>query len=287
VSLLQRWQGPPGKAHSMAVSFADGWAWLARTGDGQRFTQITVAADAPDFPKKPALRDYFFKYLTSVDEAGTFYRDAKPKGELVSRSSTNVLHLNPVQRRVIRVGDAAMAGDPLSGNGIFNALSTALIAPSIINTIIRSGDRSALATQFYNDRIAHTFQRFARIGRDFYALEQRWSGNHFWRSRAEWPDREPAHSALEPAIVGVEKKPVVDNYQIQLRDVVVTSDQPLGVWHLDGIELAPVVAELRKKPPLQNGEWHRQIPSLVNADPGLVAALTAWLVKYGVIGRTT
>ena len=117
VSLLQRWQGPQGRGHSMAVSFADGWAWLARTGDGQRFTQITVAADAADFPKKPALRDYFFKYLTSIDEAGTFYQDAKPIGELVSRSSTNVLHLNPVQGRVIRVGDAAMAGDPLSGIG--------------------------------------------------------------------------------------------------------------------------------------------------------------------------
>ena len=142
-----------------------------------------------------------------------------------------------------------------------------------------------MATQFYNDRIGHTFQRFARIGRDFYALEQRWSAHHFWRSRAVWPDREPAHSDLEPAIVAIEKKPVVDNYQIQLRDVVVTSDQPLGVWHLNGIELAPVVTALRKAPPLPNGEWHGHVPSLVNRDPGQVAAVTAWLVKYGVIAQ--
>ncbi|RLA39069.1 MAG: FAD-dependent oxidoreductase, partial [Gammaproteobacteria bacterium] len=63
VSLLQHWQGPPVAAQSMAVSFSEGWAWLARTADGQRFTQVTVAADAPDFPKKSALHDYFQKHL--------------------------------------------------------------------------------------------------------------------------------------------------------------------------------------------------------------------------------
>jgi hypothetical protein len=280
VSLLQRWKGPETQAQSLAVSFTDGWAWLARTADGQRFTQVTVAADAADFPKKPALRDYFLQQLAGIEEAEPFTRDASMAGELVARSSTAVLHPDPLQQRLMRVGDAAMASDPLSGNGIFNALSTALVAPSIINTIIQSPQRAELAERFYNDRLEHTFQRFARIGRDFYALEQRWPDHHFWRKRARWPDQEPAHGALQPNIVGMEQKPVVDTNQITLREVVVTSDQPLGVWHVAGVELAPLVRELIQAPPHQN--WQQYLPEHgVSAEQ--LAALTAWLLKYQVI----
>lgn len=280
VSLLQRWRGPPTEPKSTAVSFADGWAWLASTGDGQRFTQITVAADAADFPKRPALRDYFFRYLNSIEEAREFYSDAETVGELVARSSTSVLYRNPIQHRVMRIGDAALAGDPLSGNGIFNALSTALIAPSIVNTIIQSPLRSALAEQFYQNRIGHTFQRLARMGRDFYALEQRWPDRPFWQQRAAWPDREPAHNELTPALVGIELKPVVENDQIQQREVAVTTDQPLGVWHVAGIELAPVIRALPKEPRRPDLETLRQLPALSTADSRQFAAVAAWLNKY-------
>ena len=283
VSLLQHWQGPQCTPQSMAASFADGWAWLARTADGQRFTQITLAADAPDFPKKSALRDYYFQHLSSVEEAVEFYQDAEPQGELAARSSTAVLHNDSLQGRLIRVGDAAIAPDPLSGNGIFNALSTALVAPTVINTILQSPSHASLAAHFYEERVRHAFMRFARIGRDFYGMEECWSANHFWQARAQWPDAEPAHNALAPQVVSIGNKPVVDNYQIREREVVVTSDQPLGVWHLDGIELAPVVKAVRERPLQTINELYEYLPSRVSADKRQLPLLVAWLLKYGLV----
>ena len=267
----------------MAASFADGWAWLARTADGQRFTQVTLAADAPDFPKKSALRDYYFQHLGSVEEALEFYQDAEPQGELTARSSTAVLHNDSLQGRLIRVGDAAIAPDPLSGNGIFNALSTALVVPAVINTILQSPSDASLAAHFYEERVRHAFMRFARIGRDFYAMEGSWPANRFWQARAEWPDAEPAHSALEPHIVSIGNKPVVDNDQIREREVVVTSDQPLGVWHIDGIELAPVARALSSLPLKTTTELYEYLPSLVSADQRQLSLLIAWLTKYGLV----
>ena len=283
VSLLQHWRGPRCTPQSMAASFADGWAWLARTADGQRFTQVTLAADAADFPKKSALRDYYFQHLGSVDEAAEFYQDADPQGELTARSSTAVLHDDTVQGRFIRIGDAAIAPDPLSGNGIFNALSTALVAPAVINTILQSPSHASLAAHFYEERVRHSFMRFARIGRDFYTMEESWPASRFWRARAQWPDAEPAHGSLAPQIVAIANKPVVDNYQIREREVVVTSDQPPGVWHIDGIELAPVVKALRGRPLQTINELYEYLPSVVSADKHQLPLLVAWLMKYGLV----
>ncbi|MNG34035.1 hypothetical protein D3C84_1204310 [compost metagenome] len=39
----------------------------------------------------------------------------------------------------------------------------------------------------------------------------------------------------------VERRPVLRDGLVEEAEVVVTADQPLGVWHLQGIELAPVV----------------------------------------------
>jgi hypothetical protein len=31
-------------------------------------------------------------------------------------------------------------------------------------------------------------------------------------------------------------------------EVVITADQPLGIWHVQGVELAPLVRRLRSEP---------------------------------------
>ena len=43
----------------------------------------------------------------------------------------------------------------------------------------------------------------------------------------------------------MERRPVLRDGFVEEAEVVVTADQPLGVWHLQGVELAPVVRGLR------------------------------------------
>ena len=144
-----------------------------------------------------------------------------------------------------------MAVDPLSGNGIFQSLSSALQAPVVINTLLRRPERAELARQFHQQRVEQLYLRFARIGRDFYAQEQSRVGQPFWARRQGWPDAQPLHQAADWQAVRVERRPVLRDGLVDEAEVVVTADQPLGVWHLQGVELAPVVRQIRSGRPVE------------------------------------
>lgn len=285
VSLLQEWQGEPGAAQSAAVSFSDGWAWMARFSNGRRYTQLTMAAD--NLPPRPQLADFFYSRLQHIVEARPFYEGAVRTGELYARSATAILTCDPIDDRVIRVGDAALAVDPLSGNGIFQSLSTALLAPRVINTLLNREDCAGIARQFYRERVNHAFMRFARMGRDFYQQESRWSKQPFWEERQSWPDQQPMHEPVAPDKITVARRAVVSGDFISEAEVVVTPDQPLGIWHLQGIELAPLVRRLQARmSQAQHLHNPEEIQDFVqhflrqyepDAGPRQLHALIAWL----------
>ncbi|WP_191832942.1 NAD(P)/FAD-dependent oxidoreductase [Pseudomonas fluorescens] len=240
VSLLNLWQSEPGNPASAVESLDDGWAWMARLADGRCYWQITLNAEG--LPGKAALAEYCAERRRRSElVAELFDAHALAPAIVHARSSTAILAGECAGEDWLRVGDAAMAVDPLSGNGIFQSLSSALQAPAVINTLLRCPQRAALARRFHQQRIEQLFLRFARIGRDFYAQEQARAAGLFWARRRQWPDAQPIHGASDWEAVRVERRPVLRDGLVDEADVVVTADQPLGVWHLQGIELAPVV----------------------------------------------
>jgi len=252
VSLLNRWQGVPGATASAVESIEQGWVWMARQADGCCYWQLTVDVASAALPGKAQLLDYCRERRRTSALATAFFADG-PESDvhLHARSSTAILCPQVCGDNWIRVGDAAMAVDPLSGNGIFQSLSSALQAPVVINTLLRAPERAALAQQFHRQRVEQLFLRFARIGRDFYADEQRWQDQPFWQTRRQWPDAEPAHKPADFSAVSVQRAPVLRDGLVDEAEVVVTADQPLGVWHLQGIELAPLVRRLQTEPAQQ------------------------------------
>jgi len=240
ISLLNVWHDAPGAPASAVESLDDGWSWMARLADGRCYWQITV--DAQGVPTKAALPEYCAtRRRDSALVAELFGAQAMEPAQVHARSSTAILAGECVGDDWIRVGDAAMAVDPLSGNGIFQSLSSALQAPVVINTLLRRPERAALARQFHQQRVEQLFMRFARIGRDFYSQEQTRAGLPFWARRRGWPDAQPLHLAADWQSMQVARRPVLREGFVDEAEVVVTADQPLGVWHLQGVELAPVV----------------------------------------------
>lgn len=252
VSLLNRWQGAPGATASAVESIEQGWVWMARQADGCCYWQLTVDVASAELPGKAQLLDYCRERRRTSALAKAFFADG-PESDvhLHARSSTAILCPQVCGDNWIRVGDAAMAVDPLSGNGIFQSLSSALQAPVVINTLLRAPERAALAQQFHRQRVEQLFLRFARIGRDFYADEQRWQDQPFWKARRQWPDAERAHKPADFSAISVQRAPVLRDGLVDEAEVVVTADQPLGVWHLQGIELAPLVRRLQTEPAQQ------------------------------------
>lgn len=240
VSLLCRWRATPGAAASAVERRDDGWTWLARLPDGTCYWQWVTGAQLPGRAELPA-------WCAAARQASALARRFFPEdpGAAVTvhaRSSTSTLSEEGFDSRLLRVGDAAMAVDPLSGNGIFQSLSSALQAPAVLHTLIRDPSREVLALDFHRERVRHLFLRFARMGRDFYRQAPAVGG--FWPPRQHWPDEAPLHYDPDPSQLRVAERPVLEHGEVVARQVVVTADQPLGVWHVDGVALAPLVAAL-------------------------------------------
>lgn len=273
LSLLNRWQGPPGKSASAVESQPDGWMWMARQADGRCYWQWTLDVSATPLPEKAALLDFCRqRRWESVLARAFFDNDQEQDLELHARSSTAILTPVCGGENWLRVGDAAMAVDPLSGNGIFQSLSSALQAPTVINTLLVHPERRELALRFHQQRVEHLFWRFARLGRDFYLEERRWAQEPFWQVRRQWPDGEPVHAEACFDDLRVEQAPVLRDGFVDLAQVVISPDQPLGIWHLNGVELAPLVSRLHSEPADQ---------VLAHLSPEQQRYLRSWLLSQG------
>lgn len=277
VSLLNVWQGPPSAPVSAVQSLEDGWAWMARLADGRCYWQISLDSSAAGLPGKALLPEYCARRRRESALVTELFGAASGQGAAVyARSSTAILAGQCAGDNWLRIGDAAMAVDPLSGNGIFQSLSSALQAPAVINTLLRRPEQQALARRFHQERIEQLFLRFARIGRDFYAQALDKAGHTFWGPRQAWPDAQPLHAAGDWQQCQVQQRPVVRHAFIEQAEVVVSPDQPLGIWHLNGVPLAPLVRGM------QGGQSVQAL--LQGRSAAEQAVLRGWLAAQGYPG---
>lgn len=84
----------------------------------------------------------------------------------------------------VAVGDAALAHDPLSGQGLVHALLTGMRGAEAL----RRGE-----TTTYANARARECNLYLRARRDVYRLETRWARSPFWRRRREPAEDIPAH----------------------------------------------------------------------------------------------
>jgi flavin-dependent dehydrogenase len=234
VCLSRRWRfGPAENSRAGIGAFGDGWAWFIRDKDGAGILQFFV--DAASVRSRPELNTVYAQFVAALPEAGPWLQGGQEEGEVFARHAGMVVSHDLCSPRHIRIGDAAMAIDPLSGHGVYKAISNALAAVPVINTLMRRPDAAGLAIDFYKTRVTDDFWVSARLARDFYREERRWTDQPFWQERQRWPDEAPAHALVEEGVVRIERRPVsIENY-VEERDVLVTPDQPRGVLHLGGI----------------------------------------------------
>ena len=84
---------------------------------------------------------------------------------------------------------------------------------------------------------------------------------------------------MTPETVRVARGPVVCAGRIVEEDVVVTPDQPLGVWHVDGLAVAPMLAALRAAggSSSDKGRCEALLCARFGLEPARAAALLAWM----------
>jgi 2-polyprenyl-6-methoxyphenol hydroxylase-like FAD-dependent oxidoreductase len=173
-----------------------------------------------------------------------------------------------------RVGDAALALDPLSGQGVYEAVRGARLVATALRSVLDGGD-AGLAQRFVTARQQEAWAGGVRIAAGFYG-ENRDRG-------VFWADTAAAYERLlpDPAPVspGVQRRPVLHHGRILEREVIVTAEHPRGVWHVDGVPLVSLKGYLDS----DSRATAASAAAALGRPEASVAAAIHWLHKTGVV----
>ncbi|MEZ5583933.1 MAG: FAD-dependent oxidoreductase [Candidatus Competibacteraceae bacterium] len=285
IALGQLWTTVPGEPGTQVASFPEGWAWFARDAAGTALLQLIISSATDSVPPRGALTEHYRSLLTKVVAAQDWLKNAHPLGEVFARYAHPQFNPKLLRQGYARVGDAAFAIDPLSGHGVYEAIGGGLALAATINTMLTRPEDTAIAERFYRERVEDDFLRMARIGRDFYRLEQRWPEQSFWRERSGWPDDEPAHAAPNTEPTRVEFRPVNVEGFITQREVIVTADHPRGIWQVEGVPLVGLWRELQARREEQPQIAVLNYAAREGLSPKQCDSALAWLTTRRLIGE--
>ncbi|MCH8844122.1 MAG: FAD-dependent monooxygenase [SAR324 cluster bacterium] len=281
-ALLSTWELPTHtRSFTSVAAFSKGWAWWASGGCGRSYLQLVVSGERGTIPGKAALEGFYDELLNQVAEAPGWLAGARRVGRIAGRSAGTIIHGELIGDRWLRLGDAAVAGDPLSGHGIYYAASAALALPAIVNTLLKRCRQRELAFAFYTERMEKVFLHHGLAGRDHYRNENRWPDESFWRVRRVWPEENPGR-AVAPGAAVIEPRPVIDGDYVESREVVITHDHPRGVWRIDQVPLVPLLRYLISERP-RKSELLAKAVRFSGREPGQVENAVGWLRHWGLL----
>ncbi len=237
LALGRRYAHRSGRPATRIEAWPGGWCWLADDGE-QVFVQLVGRARHGGAPG-----DWFAAAAARIEGLAPILA-AAPAGPLVARPAHARLGRASPDPGLWRVGDAALALDPLSGQGVYEALRGAATVAAAVGSVL-AGDDAGLAARFVAERYRETWSRAVAAAARFYG-ENATLG-------AFWSDTAAAYGRLcEPAGGGasrVEQRAVLEDGRIRERPVLVTARLPRGVWHVDGVPVVALLELVRGQPP--------------------------------------
>jgi flavin-dependent dehydrogenase len=180
----------------------DGW-WYAAPLPDNRLT-IAYMTDLDLLPIAPRnLGEFWAVRLEQARHTLERIGAATRQGDLRTVSA-NSYRMDPVVgENWLAVGDAAMAWDPLSGQGLVKAMESALHAAQAFSQV---GSRGP---QDYAERVSADWKDYLTKYAAYYGAEKRWSHSPFWQRRHQLARAPDQTTAVRPcdairASIGVE-----------------------------------------------------------------------------------
>lgn len=157
----------------------DGWFYAGKLGDNRWVVGFhTCPEDAARLSTDATALD---RVLTHAAHISGCLGDVAWEGPLLRRDARSMAAVSPYGPGWFAIGDAALAFDPIAGQGLFNALRTGLAAA---NAIL---DGSSAANNRYAEEIQHVARIYFERRKALYEAEERWSSTPFWRGQLGSP----------------------------------------------------------------------------------------------------
>jgi flavin-dependent dehydrogenase len=228
------WRLPAGTAHACMEAGADAWFWGVPLPGGLYNTLVVCRPETLRTAPGESLGARVAALLARSSLLPDL-SDAVPDGPAGAADATPRRATDPVGPRLIRIGDAALALDPISSSGVQKAIRGALAAAVTANTLLRRPGMATAAMDYYATSL-----------RDTAARHGRWSGAHYaaaaaTRPHAFWQER--AVPALDEATA-----PPIDAQAILTRPVRLAPEARIGLspcLEADYVALRPAVTHPR------------------------------------------
>lgn len=171
---------------TMVEAVEDGWWYSAPLPAGRRALAFHTA---PDLPASRLLRSPgdFLRLCEGTTLLAAALRQCRfsPVGERLNGTVANGGVLSPAAgHRWFAAGDAAIHFDPLSSQGLLNALFTGLASAEAADRVLRGEGPHSVAGDY--QAIVQGIQEYYRPNlRQWYRMEDRWPTAPFWAPRRE------------------------------------------------------------------------------------------------------
>lgn len=291
--LYAYWRGSRLPAEPHIEAGADAWYWGVPLPDGSYNTLVFVDTQQFRSAQRVPLASRF-QELIARSRLMEGCQDTHLATHVLAADATPYVDTNCVTSCSIKVGDAALALDPLSSSGVQKAIQNALAGATVVNTILRKPESTAAAIRFFQDRVASASESHRHWAAAHYSQVAKSRGEKFWNDRAL--------GALPALPSELSPRPLVESVPaqtpLQLSPRIEFIDQPCiegkfvttktAVRHpnLDGPiafvgewEIAPLLKRLHAPlTPAQAARlWSNQVP--IDSS----AALISWLIRRGIL----
>jgi flavin-dependent dehydrogenase len=174
-------EGRGSRGLTFVESTEDGWWYTAPMPHGRRVLAFHTDADLPA-ARIARDRNTLLEAAQSTGELAPWLDEAGfIADEIAGFTAAHSATLEPsAGDGFLAAGDAALAFDPLSSQGLLNALFTGLAAAEAADSHL-GGDADALSR--YRDTISGIGAAYRRHLDTFYGMEQRWPDAPFWKRR--------------------------------------------------------------------------------------------------------
>ncbi|MBI3988214.1 MAG: FAD-dependent monooxygenase [candidate division NC10 bacterium] len=264
--IIGYWTSPGTSDHQdlLVEALEEGWLSFAPLPTGQANIALMTGLEVVRSRATQSLREFYLQNISSSRYTWNKVSSFKPPQRVRIFDATPRIADASIGPGWILVGDASSELDPLCGQGVQKAVSSALTASLVIHTILARPSHAEVAIQFYEGRERSVFAEHLRGLYHHYARETRWSDRAFWKARmvpSEWPFKDellPYRSGsvhLQPhdrIRLGrgtcIVKRPVLEGEFIEIKEVVTSPGNERGVRYYGTICVPDLLALLEDSP---------------------------------------
>ena len=289
------WQGGDLPDEPMVEAGDAAWYWGVPLPDDTYNTLVFV--DARTARGQGGTLTERFMTLLSRSSLLAGCRDVALAGPVSAINATPYLDRESATPTLLKVGDAALALDPLSSSGVQKAVQGALSSAIVANTLLRRPASTEAALQFYRDSLAEASARHSLWTAEHYGRIAAHGGGAFWQDRSlhatgHAPAARPAAQrvgldadALRSTAVALSgeiefvDQPCIDDQFVALQTALRHPALDGAIAYLGGQALVPLLRGLPAGlTPLQIARsWSDRVP----LDRGL--AIAGWMLDRGLL----